>query len=336
MPLAVEDPSHRSTTLPESPVLRLRVANRSTSYPLLLPLVRPVSSEVCQSSSNVNGEQNCTTDDLASNIVIGWHPVGQGGFSDVYQGKYTRTIDGGCFTSLVALKVLRITETCDLDRALKHLRREAFVWSQVDNPFIAKFHQITFVGDRPALIIDWYGHGVATKYLKDKPIETKLMIICDIANGIAYLHSKNIIHGDIKGNNILISDEGRGLITDFGLARVMGSPTGHTTSVVSGSIPWMAPELLTSFSGPIAPSKASDVWAFGCTAYELLSDEVPYSQLRNPFAVTNTIHQGKNPLDICEVQSISPVVRNMLERCWMSVPSDRPTMIQIIELLSLH
>ena len=68
----------------------------------------------------------------------------------------------------------------------------------------------------------------------------------------------------------MISDEGRALITDFGLARVMGGGSGYTTSSVSGSYPWMAPELLMpSTSDGLIPSKASDVWALGCTVFEV-------------------------------------------------------------------
>ena len=79
-------------------------------------------------------------------------------------------------------------------------------------------------------------------------------------------------------SNILITDEGRAVLTDFGLSRVTESmgPTGNTTSSAAGSIRWQAPELFLelNYDAPLPimlkrRTKASDVWAFGCTVYEV-------------------------------------------------------------------
>ena len=104
------------------------------------------------------------------------------------------------------------------------------------------------------------------------------------------------IHGDLKAvsllfmmvsykishinvqTNILIDDQGRGVLSDFGLARALGKTdkSGLTTSSISGSLRWLAPELFPKLEGGQANSqteiqrtKASDVWAFGCTVYEV-------------------------------------------------------------------
>ena len=108
------------------------------------------------------------------------------------------------------------------------------------------------------------------------------------------MHRKGLVHGDLKGVrlhlfilvpydnsaqiNILIDDQGRGVLSDFGLAHNLGKTdkSGLTTSSISGSLRWLAPELFPRLDGGQAKTqtetqrtKASDVWAFGCTVYEV-------------------------------------------------------------------
>ena len=84
-------------------------------------------------------------------------------------------------------------------------------------------------------------------------------------------------------NNTLVNDDGRAMLTDFGLAKVieeLAGPTGNTTSTCAGSVRWQAPELIFDTGSeqdddmgdapkPSSPTPASDVWSFGCTAYEV-------------------------------------------------------------------
>jgi len=92
-----------------------------------------------------------------------------------------------------------------------------------------------------------------------------------VARGLEYLHilEPPIVHGDLKGANVLIDDQGLPKLGDFGLAKALeGDPTGLTTSTAfQGSIRWLATELL--FDKP--RSKESDIWAFGYLALEVRS-----------------------------------------------------------------
>ncbi|KAJ7198994.1 kinase-like domain-containing protein, partial [Mycena pura] len=92
--------------------------------------------------------------------------------------------------------------------------------------------------------------------------------------GLAYVHSRNVVHGDLKGSNVLISDKGYAVLSDFGLSRSLERPTGYTTSIysVAGSLSWSSPELIRPWFHPeesCIKTLASDVWAFGCTVYEV-------------------------------------------------------------------
>lgn len=91
--------------------------------------------------------------------------------------------------------------------------------------------------------------------------------IYEIAEGLAYLHERGVIHGDIKGMNVLISAHLRVLVCDFGLAKAANSATA-TSLVGVGSLRWQAPELL----GGGTKTEKSDVYAFGITVAEVSSD----------------------------------------------------------------
>ena len=88
----------------------------------------------------------------------------------------------------------------------------------------------------------------------------------DVAEGLTYLHDNNIVHGDLKGLNILISRSVRAMLCDFGLAKDMDRTTGET-QVAVGSWPWMSPERLQG-DGP-GRSFEDDVYGFGMTIYEV-------------------------------------------------------------------
>ncbi len=108
-----------------------------------------------------------------------------------------------------------------------------------------------------------------------------------IASGLAYLHSRGVIHADLKSvskfvsvflfhfnslsekQNVLISSDGTPLLADFGLSLTMSDSQAMTTTSARGSLRWMAPELFRSDSGgkPSKQNKTSDVWAFGMLAY---------------------------------------------------------------------
>ncbi|KAJ7264179.1 kinase-like domain-containing protein [Mycena rebaudengoi] len=285
---------------------------------------------------------------LTSQITIGPFPTAQGGFSDVYRGQYTRPSHAHrahrntCFTIEIAVKVLRVTERCSLERALKHLKKEATVWMQLDDIHVAKFYGVAVVGGRPALILEWCSQGTATDYLMGKSLDERLRVILSLAKGLAYVHSRNVVHGDLKASNVLISEGGYVVLSDFGLSRTLERPTGYTTSTYSaaGSLNWLSPELIRHWfhtEEPCVKTLASDVWAFGCTVYELLTGLAPYAS-SPPHAllkILETIDQYITPLAFpAQTVHIPDRIRAVLERCWAPQPAERPSMTEVVEMLS--
>ncbi|KAJ7494311.1 kinase-like domain-containing protein [Mycena galericulata] len=248
------------------------------------------------------------------------YPTAQGGFSDVYRGQYTPTSHA---------HLLRVTEKCSLERALKHLKKEATVWAQLDDIHVAKFYGVAV--------------GTATDYLKDKSLDERLRVILSLAIGLAYVHSRNVVHGDLKGSNVLISNKGDAVLTDFGLSRTLERHTGYTTSTypAAGSLYWSSPELIRPWfqiEETRVKTLASDVWAFACTVYELLTGTTPYASLlsQTVFRIAEAIDQHITPLTALPARpgQIPDRILAILERCWAPQPAERPSMAEVVEMMS--
>jgi len=179
--------------------------------------------------------------------------------------------------------------------------------------------------------------------------ETKCVpLMLDIAEGLNYLHTLNprIIHGDLKGANILITDSVRACLADFGLATAKESKTSAVTSILStasnrtaGTLRWQAPELLAPESDDAAwaNTAASDVYAYACVCYEIFSDQVPFHEIGHDFWVITAVKEGKRPSrpshDRSRIRGLDHAIWTLIQTCWASDPDSRLTAHQIVEYL---
>ncbi|KAF5338044.1 hypothetical protein D9758_014270, partial [Tetrapyrgos nigripes] len=193
-------------------------------------------------------------------------------YSDIYWGEWEKDVSKSrerTDTVRVAIKLLRVRY--DEVKVQKRLDREVYIWHRLDHPNIATFLGALYhMSDRPALVLPWLSNGCASEHLRRNPHRDRLQLILDVVRGLHYLQTKEppVVHGDLKGNNILISDEGRATLSDFGLAQVI-----EQIGVVS-AIRWQAPELLQDDTGH--PKMPGDIYSFDCTCYEPLTRNIPY------------------------------------------------------------
>ncbi|THU98776.1 kinase-like protein [Dendrothele bispora CBS 962.96] len=200
------------------------------------------------------------------------------------------------------------------------------------------------MGGRPSLVLPWCKNGCAPEYLRRNPSADRLQLVCldirrilDVAQGLKYLHTMKppIVHGDLKGNNILITDEGRGTLSDFGLAQVIeeicSQPPEYTTSDLGfGPIRWQAPELVSDDTG--RPKMPGDIWSFGCTNYELLTGKLPYHfRARDP-QVIQDIQNGIRPPGPEENSRRcgDNGIWDLMNDCWINAAEER---IQITDVV---
>ncbi|KAF9257428.1 kinase-like protein, partial [Marasmius fiardii PR-910] len=256
-------------------------------------------------------------------------PVGEGAFGDVWKGKIG--------PQTVCLKITRVYRKSDVQKLLKGYMREAIVWQQTTHPNVLPFMGMYYLDKahtKICLVSPWMEQGNLHDYLENKPREQvdHYSLVYDVASGLSYLHKNNIVHGDLKGVNVLITPEERACIGDFGLSRVADTfARGFTSSKkthISGTLRWLSPEILDS-DPPSPTSKYSDIYAFAGVCYEIFTGKVPFHEL-NEGAVIVTVIIHKNHPPRPKLTSLSDTMWNIMVDCWKTEPAQRPTASKVL------
>lgn len=198
--------------------------------------------------------------------------LGRGGFSEVWLAKDN-------WTHLqIAIKVYAPGQGMDQDGLQDFCGELASVYDLNHSNLLKPQHVDTWQ-NMPYLIMAYCPAGSCVKRVGKMAEEELWKLIHDVAAGLAYLHEKDVIHQDIKPDNILVDTEGNYLITDFGISTrarstLRKSVIGGNTS--GGTTAYMGPE---RFSRQPAPTKASDIWSFGAMAFELLEGVTPFGEI---------------------------------------------------------
>ncbi|KXN83484.1 Cell division control protein 7 [Leucoagaricus sp. SymC.cos] len=183
--------------------------------------------------------------------------------------------------------------------------------------------------------------GNLREYLDHYPIAPRIPFIADIISGLNYLHEMDIIHADVKGANVLVSDDRRALLTDFGISRPVMADEKSTLLV---SLCWSAPEVL--LQEYTLPTTASDIWSFACTCYEVLTDMTPfhsadyaggYARLIITMLSRKAIPELPDTLAVYDGTNDDKLAKNMRElmlRCWNYDPTKRPSASVIKTIIS--
>lgn len=184
--------------------------------------------------------------------------------------------------------------------------------------------------DPPMLITDLMEQGDIRKYLSSRGWDQKLglKLLLDVATGMTYLHSKGILHGDLKTVNVMV-DNDQALIADFGLSKIKSEATRGTSSTAFAGTPgFVAPELIEG-EGLQAPA---DVFSFAMVCYEVVSrGKMPYQGEANIAALLYkvAVEHARPP----RPDGVSDDVWWLIERCWAHDPRERPTFVEIREEL---
>ncbi|KAF9653302.1 kinase-like protein [Thelephora ganbajun] len=170
--------------------------------------------------------------------------------------------------------------------------------------------------------------------------------LLDVCIGLEYLHAQDLVHGDIKGDNVLIDSNYKARLADFGLANFDRSRWPDTTSDSTspgGTNAYMAPELFRRYTeedkskGPLM-RKEADIYALGMLICEMwplvLSGEKPFRKLRN-HSIALKVTDGERPRRPSSAL-ISDDIWEMLQACWKEEPIQRPTLEFIISTCVIH
>lgn len=183
-------------------------------------------------------------------VQTGGRSLGAGGFGAVQIGEWRG--------SRVAVKIIH-SRGANRERMVRELRREAAVHQDLQYAFIAQLYGACTKGDNLGLVMELAPGGSLDEYLlnSSNPLDSALQIafLYDIARGMSFLHEEGILHRDLKSANVLMFENSRLKLCDFGLAKVKEESSGRTGV---GTAQWMAPELLMSERG--SSSEQSDVY----------------------------------------------------------------------------
>ncbi|EUC66020.1 tyrosine kinase catalytic domain protein [Rhizoctonia solani AG-3 Rhs1AP] len=261
------------------------------------------------------------------------YPVSYGGFGEVYRGKLK---DG----SQIALKCLRLALDSSeaSQKQIRNAAHELYIWSKCHHPNVLELIGVTQYRNQIAMVSPWMEHTTLGRYLSRYPQVDRCTLSTQIADGVAYLHGENIVHGDIKGTNILISKDHTAVITDFGTATLkeytLKFTASATTSKPGMSLRWTAPEILEEATGI---SFEGDVYALGMTILETITGEVPYSETVNESALVLKIARQEHPTrpetKIPSNDEKADTLWSLLTRCWSYNPQDRPTVTEVQKTL---
>lgn len=258
--------------------------------------------------------------------------LGSGTFGTVYHGKWRGTD--------VAIK--RIKSSCFMGRPSERERliadfwREAYILGQLHHPNVVAFYGV--VPDGPggtlATLTEYMVNGSLKQALqkKDRALDRRkrLLIAMDAAFGMEYLHGKNVVHFDLKCENLLVNlrDLQRPIckVGDLGLSKVKQQTM--VSGGVRGTLPWMAPELLNGSSSLV--SEKVDVFSFGIVLWELLTGEEPYATMHYGAIIGGIV---SNTLRPPVPKGCDSAWKSLMEACWSADPAERPTFPEIARSL---
>jgi serine/threonine protein kinase len=192
-------------------------------------------------------------------------------------------------------------------------------------------------GRYTSLVSPWLENGSLMQYL-DKNSDSlgagpRLQLACEVAAGLSYLHSSHVVHGDLTGANVLITDQGKACLCDFGLSTLMIAfhGTSFYISTVGGNARWAAPEIYRVTDDDEVERSVtvqSDVYSFGCIMLEIFSGQVPYHYLVREAQVLMELQNGNRPRRP-NGECITDTLWDIINACWADKPNDRPAMEKV-------
>ncbi|XP_068189996.1 raf-1 proto-oncogene, serine/threonine kinase a isoform X4 [Antennarius striatus] len=254
--------------------------------------------------------------------------IGSGSFGTVYKGKWHGD---------VAVKILKVTDPTP--EQFQAFRNEVAVLRKTRHVNILLFMGY-MTKDNLAIVTQWCEGSSLYKHIHVLETNFKMIQLIDIARqtaqGMDYLHAKNIIHRDMKSNNIFLHEGLTVKIGDFGLATVKARWTGsHQVEQPSGSILWMAPEVIRmQDNNPY--SFQSDVYSYGIVLFELMTGELPYSHTANRDQIIYMVGRGYLSPDLSKLYKNCPkAMKRLVADCIKKSKDERPLFPQILSSIEL-
>jgi serine/threonine protein kinase len=229
--------------------------------------------------------------------------------------------------SVIAVKEVAL----DVDdaRFRQDLENEIQIMKDLKHPFIVSYLGHDYLDDRLYLYMDFMPGGSVSQVLKEHgPLDEGLMAtyVKQLLKGLEYLHTRSpsVIHRDIKGGNVLVGVDSIVKWADFGCSK-METESEKTQTMLRGSIPWMAPEVVANSRY----GKSSDIWSFGCLMIEMATARTPWGSFDNQVQALIKIGMSSEIPPMPE--GISEDSQGLITQCLQRDAQLRPSACELLQ-----
>ena len=256
--------------------------------------------------------------------------LGKGGMGVVYRARDVR------LDRPVALKVLRADLTADSDRRRRFLQ-EAKAASAVTHPAIAQIYDVDEVSGTTFIAMEFVEGKTVSQLIDKRELDLigSVEIALQVAEGLSKAHEANIVHRDIKSDNIMVTRDGHAKLLDFGLAKLLDPVSADEESdiqgvketetfshtqpgTVMGTAAYMSPEQARGL--PV--NQASDVFSMGVVLYEMVTGELPFKGDTPLDTMHSIAFDEARPVTVIR-QNLPPELHRIVSRCLRKKPGDR-------------
>eukprot|EP00331_Platyophrya_macrostoma_P021053 CAMPEP_0176468890 /NCGR_PEP_ID=MMETSP0127-20121128/39413_1 /TAXON_ID=938130 /ORGANISM="Platyophrya macrostoma, Strain WH" /LENGTH=665 /DNA_ID=CAMNT_0017862647 /DNA_START=178 /DNA_END=2175 /DNA_ORIENTATION=+ len=267
---------------------------------------------------------------LAEQDLEGWRMLkmlGKGSFGAVYEA----LLQCGRTVCVKVIELGAITDGTELAK----LRSEIALMKRLHHPNIVQYHGC--LEDKAKNTINIFMEFVTggtlnsfVKKFKSIPLPLIRSWTLQIMCGVKYLHDCGIVHRDIKGDNVLVSNDGVIKLADFGCSKSIDDVCSktHGCQTMVGTPYWMAPEVIKCDAGGYGMK--SDIWSVGCTVVEMITGKPPWPECNSMWAAVYKI-ANSNGLPTEIPKDLDPLLMNFLERCFERDPSKRGSAMELME-----
>lgn len=242
--------------------------------------------------------------------------VGDGGMALVYSAR------DHLLNRIVAVKILR-AQFADDEEFVERFRREARSAASLSHPNIVNIYDVGETEHIHYIVMEFVQGNNLHDLIRDRETFSQEAIISvgkQIAMGLAHAHYHGIIHRDIKPHNILVTDEGRVKVTDFGIAQAMSTTNLTQTGMVLGSVHYFSPEQARG----VNVQAASDLYSLGIVLYEMIAGHPPFRG-ESPIAIALKQIQ-ENPLPLGDSrQDLDGELEDLVLKLLNKDPKKRPS-----------
>jgi len=239
--------------------------------------------------------------------------LGQGGMGIVYQAQDT------VLDRLVALKFLPV-HMLDNETERARFVQEAKSASSLNHPNVCIIHYIENEADQQFIVMEYVdGVTLREKFRKAAlKFDEAMSYAIQIGEALQEAHSKNIVHRDIKSDNIMVNSKNQVKVMDFGLAKLKGSVKLTRSSSTVGTLAYMAPEQIQGGEADIR----SDIFSYGVVVFEMLTQHTPFRGEHEAALVYSIVNEPPEPLEKYR-EDVSPELGRILHRALEKDPEDR-------------